>query len=152
MAGLKPLLFAQYGGLEHGRIRKRGDLIDIVIDDRGEGDFDDAGELVFWFCTLRAEIDLSQRITVFLEGVLPVSAALREWVRRRRGLLEEGEKLRLQFSFEPGQQRDLDELAGLIHAMTARNRWFPFPFLRHTCPRTARSLYRFRTNLDLAWR
>lgn len=151
MAALKPLLFAQYGGLEHGRIRKRGDLIDIVIDDRGEGDFDDAGQLVFWFCTLRAEVDLTQRITVFVEGVLPVSAALRDWVLRRLGSLDEGEKLRLQFSFEPGQQQRLDELAVLIHAMTARNRWFPFPFLRHTCPRTARSLYRFRATLDTAW-
>ncbi len=142
---LQQALFdAYYGGQAK---RKRKAITNyFVIDDRSDRDVASDRSLYSYFCTMVARVVDENTVAVTLSGNVPRSKSIEAWCQRHKAEFSEG-----GLTFEVTSQ-NIDKLSELGEAIRAIIRVrYTVPNYKYVCPRTARSLERFRSVLAKHW-
>jgi hypothetical protein len=108
---LRKALYDEYGGAADKRIKKLDKAVYFAVDGRFPDGIASDGSFFSWFCSISAEINHADRVTVTLGNTIPNSPAVGQWeqahgVARRRRVITDV----LEFDVTP---QDVDKLLTL---------------------------------------
>lgn len=139
---LKKHLVDAYSGFADKRIKKLTSGDTFIVDDRGSGDVGADRQLYPYFCMMFAVVIDADTVEVRLSGNVPLSPAVRAWIKDDSGstLSEEAYRSNLEVRVQLGDEDRLDELAKLIASITQKK--YDVPSYKYVCPRPSESLRR----------
>jgi hypothetical protein len=150
MRKLKESLLREYGSFSDKRIKNldKGSL--FIVDDRSAGDVGGDRQLYLWFCTIFANVEDGDTVTVSL-GNLPQGRPIAAWLAAhgiaQKKPAREWLGFTVDFTVNAGSLERLTSLAQALRAISSYEKKSDF----YVCPRTAGSLERLATALKAAW-